>query len=77
MEEVHTKNLYPALSANKKDKCVKLTSFFLFIQDKVACPKFGHPSLHSYAKDLALNTEFVAAVGMLRKKNQKVGTLHN
>ena len=43
--------------------------YFVFIVYGVACPKFGHPSLSSEFYRYALNTELVAAVGMLRKKN--------
>ena len=35
---------------------------------RIACPKFGHPARCSELYDHAFNTEFHAAVGMLRKK---------
>ena len=41
---------------------------FSKIIERVACPKFGHPALSSEFYNHAPNTEFVAAVGMLRKK---------
>ena len=33
------------------------------------CPKFGHPALSSEFYNHALKTEFVAVIGILRKKN--------
>ena len=38
------------------------------ICSRIACPKFGHPALSLELYNLALNTEFVPAVCMQRKK---------
>ena len=40
----------------------------LLVKFRVVCPKFGHPVLNSKFYHNALNTEFVVAVVMLRKK---------
>ena len=35
---------------------------------RVACPKFGQPTLGSDFRIMYMNTEYVAAIGILRKK---------
>ena len=40
----------------------------LVTDSRVACPKFGHPALSLQFYNYALNTDFVAAVGILREK---------
>ena len=49
------------------NKIVFVTFENINIQNRVACPKFGHSALNSDLYNYALNAQFVAAVGMLRK----------
>ena len=44
-----------------------LIGFWWRRYNRVACPKFRHPTLSSELWNYELNTEFVAALGILRK----------